>query len=81
MEERQEEKQESRKQMLSAFIHDKGYHPMRFKELAGILMIPKEDRGELKLLLDSLIHDGEIKEQGNHEELLAPRGECLCEDR
>lgn len=64
MEERQEEKQESRKQMLSALIHDKGYHPMRFKELAGILMIPKEDRGELKLLLDSLIHDGEIMTDG-----------------
>ncbi len=64
MKERQEEKQESRKQMLSAFIHDKGYKPMRFKELAGILMIPKEDREELKLLLDSLIHDGEIMTDG-----------------
>ncbi len=44
-----------RRDMLLKLFQDKQYKPMRFKELAGVLGVPKDERDELKLILDSLI--------------------------
>ncbi len=52
--------QEDKKQVLYELITDKNYRPMRFKELAVLLMVPKAEREELKQLLDALIHEGKI---------------------
>lgn len=51
---------EEKKQMLYELITDKNYRPMRFKELAVLLMVPKAERGELKEMLDELIHEGKL---------------------
>ncbi len=49
-----------RREMLLKLFSDKQYKPMRFKELAGMLGVPKDEREELKLILDSLISDRQI---------------------
>ncbi len=51
---------EDKKQVLYELITDKNYRPMRFKELAVLLMVPKAEREELKQMLDALIHEGKI---------------------
>lgn len=51
---------EDKKQVLYELITDKSYRPMRFKELAVLLMVPKAEREELKQTLDALIHEGKI---------------------
>lgn len=51
---------EDKKQVLYELIMDKNYRPMRFKELAVLLMVPKAEREELKQTLDALIHEGKI---------------------
>lgn len=54
------ESREEKKQALYELITDKNYRPMRFKELAVLLMVPKAEREELKQTLDVLIHEGKI---------------------
>lgn len=51
---------QSKKELLFEVITNKSYHPMKFKELAGLLQVPKEEREDLKLVLDALIVDGRI---------------------
>ncbi len=53
-------KAKERKRTLCDMIKDKDYRPMRLKELAAILVVPREEREELKLLLDELIHEGKL---------------------
>ena len=52
---------EKRKQVLLSLLNDKQYVPMKIKELAMILQVPKENRSELLEVLDELIKDGEIE--------------------
>lgn len=52
---------ENRKQVLEGLMSDKQYVPMKLKELAMILQVPKETRGELLEVLDELIRDGKIE--------------------
>ncbi len=49
---------EENKQMLAALLKEKEYRPMKLKEMAAFLGVPKDERQELKLTLDELIHDG-----------------------
>ena len=49
-----------RKQMILALMNDKAYVPMKMKELAILLDIPKEQRRELKSVLDALLKEGQI---------------------
>ena len=51
---------EQRKQMIYAFICDEFYVPMKLKELAILLQVPKEQRNELKKVMDSLLAEGKI---------------------
>lgn len=51
---------EARKQMLLGLLSDKRFHPMRFRELAGLLQIPRSERNELAVLLDELIREGSV---------------------
>lgn len=56
---------ESKKQLLYDVITDKSYRPMKFRELAGLLQVPKNERDDLKLVLDALLSDGKIMMDGN----------------
>ena len=46
--------------MVLALIRDKQYRPMRFREMAGFLQVPKSERGELNEILDALMRDGSV---------------------
>ena len=51
---------EKRKKIIYEFICDEFYVPMKLKELAILLQIPKEQRSELKKVLDSLEAEGKV---------------------
>ena len=55
-----EQERIERKEMLKSLFKDGKIKPMGFKELAGFLSVPKEERGELNELLDELINEGLI---------------------
>ena len=52
---------EKRKKVIYDLICDSFYVPMKIKEIAIVLQIPREQRQELKDVLDSLIEDGKIE--------------------
>lgn len=56
-----EELLKQRKEMLVQLVHDKTYVPMKLKELAMLLSVPKEQRDELKEVLDILIAEGKTE--------------------
>ena len=45
---------EKRKKLIYEFICDEFYVPMKLKELAILLQVPKEQKSELKSILDAL---------------------------
>lgn len=49
-----------RKQMLIELMHDKHYKPMKFKELCVLLQVTKDQRDDLRQVLDLLIEEGKI---------------------
>lgn len=53
-----EELLKERKEMLMSVISDKTYVPMKLKELAMLLNIPKHQRDELKEVMDLLVKEG-----------------------
>ena len=56
----EKEQLEQRKKMLTELMNDKTYVPMKAKELAMLLDIPKSRREELQEVLDKLVEDGVI---------------------
>ena len=52
---------EKRKKLIYEFICDEFYVPMKLKELAILLQVPKDQRNELKRVLDSLENEGKIR--------------------
>ncbi len=46
--------------MLTELFQDKAYTPMKLKELAILLDVPKDQRDELKQVLDTLLAEGKI---------------------
>ena len=55
---------EERKQLIQELICDRKLKPMRFRELAGFLQIPKNERSELSEILDALIAEGKVALDG-----------------
>lgn len=53
-----EELLKERKKTMEALIQDPTYVPMKLKELAMLLNIPREQRDELKEVMDALVADG-----------------------
>lgn len=49
-----------RKEGMLALIEDPTYVPMKLKELAMLLGIPKEQRGELQEVMDALVAEGKV---------------------
>lgn len=54
------EELERKKQGLTALVNDPLYKPMKLKELALLLDVPKEKRKELSCVLDLLIAEGKL---------------------
>lgn len=55
-----EELMKQRKEMLAALVQEPAFVPMKLKELAVFLDIPREQREELKEVLDVLVAEGKI---------------------
>jgi len=51
---------EKRKKVIYDFICDEFYVPMKLKELAILLQVPKDQRSELKRVMDALEADGKV---------------------
>ena len=51
---------EKRKKVIYDFICDDFYVPMKLKELAILLQVPKEQRNELKKVMDALEAEGKV---------------------
>lgn len=51
---------EERKQILLDVINSREYKPMKIKELAILLNVPKSDREELKCVLEELVNEGKL---------------------
>lgn len=49
-----------RKEGMLALIEDPTYVPMKLKELAMLVGIPKEQRGELQEVMDELVAEGKV---------------------
>ena len=50
-----------RKEMIRNMIYDQNYIPMKIKEMAYLMGVPHEDRGELKAVLDALVLEGSVE--------------------
>lgn len=55
------EELEKRKKVIYDFICDDLYTPMKIKEIAILLNIPKEQRGDLEEVLSALVDEGKIE--------------------
>ena len=51
---------EKRKKVIYDLICDDLYVPMKFKELAMLLQVPKDQRNELREILEALEAEGKI---------------------
>ena len=51
---------ERRKKVILDFISDDLYVPMKIKEISAVLQIPRDQRDELKEVLDALVEEGKI---------------------
>lgn len=47
--------------MIYDFICDELYVPMKLKELAILMQVPKRDRAELTRVMDALVEDGKVE--------------------
>lgn len=56
-----ENKKEARKKLICELAEDKLYVPMKEKELAVFLQVAKEDREELRQILDELLEEGKLE--------------------
>lgn len=51
---------EEKKQILFDFINSKEYEPLKFKEISMALQVPRSEKDELRMVLESLVFDGKI---------------------
>ncbi|MFA9375271.1 MAG: ribonuclease R [Lachnotalea sp.] len=51
---------EERKKVIYEMICDELYTPMKIKEIAILLQVPKEDRADLQTVMDALLSEGKI---------------------
>ncbi|MCR4590010.1 MAG: ribonuclease R [Lachnospiraceae bacterium] len=51
---------ENRKAMILEFMESDLYVPMRIKEMAELMLVPKNEKKEFRTVIDTLINEGEI---------------------
>ena len=66
---------EKRKKVIYDFICDDLYVPMKIKEIAAVLQVPREQREELRNVLDALVEEGKVSlsKRGKYSRDLAVR--------
>ena len=57
-------KMRERKEALLEFFERKDYVPMKFKDIASLFQVPKAERGDLQLILNDIIKEGKLVENG-----------------
>ena len=68
---------EKRKKIIYEFICDEFYVPMKLKELSMLLQVPKDQKGELKAVMDSLEKEGRVHRKENTSKVRQSScGEC-----
>lgn len=53
-------KLEEKKSIIYDYISSKEYRPIKFKEMVGILQVPRNEKDDLRKVLDSLASDGKL---------------------
>jgi ribonuclease R len=51
---------QEKKKILFDFISSKDYQPMKFKEMVGILQVPRNEKQDLREVLEALLVEGKI---------------------
>ena len=51
---------EEKKEKVFSFISDKGYIPMKLKDIAGVLQVPRPERDALNEVLNVTVKNGVI---------------------
>ena len=75
---------EERKRQIEALFGDPAYRPMKVKEMAILLDIPKSRRNELQEVLDALVAEGRPespKRESTESRTHSPSPACLAEPR
>ncbi|MGP1404010.1 MAG: ribonuclease R, partial [Catonella sp.] len=57
-------KMKERREVLEEFFARKDYIPMKFKDIASLFQVPKAERGDLQLILNDIIKEGKLIENG-----------------
>lgn len=57
-------KMKERREVLEEFFARKDYLPMKFKDIASLFQVPKTERGDLQLILNDIIKEGKLIENG-----------------
>lgn len=52
---------DEKKKILLEFINSKDYQPMKFKEIASVLQVPRDEKQDLREVLEALQTDGKIE--------------------
>ncbi len=52
---------DEKKEMIFEYITSKDYIPVKFREMAGILQVPKKEREDFRFVIDSLIQEGRVR--------------------
>ena len=52
---------DEKKRILLEFINSKEYQPMKFKEIANVLQVPRDEKQDLREVLEALQTDGKIE--------------------
>ncbi len=60
----------NKEELILDFIKDKNYVPMKKKEMAQILMVPKEEEKELQIILDSLERKYKIRKNRKNQYII-----------
>lgn len=51
---------DEKREMVYGFITSKGYKAMKFKEMAGMLQVPKAEREDFRQVVEALMEEGKI---------------------
>ena len=62
---------EEKKKMLLTWFQSETYKPMRKKEIASVLQVPKSEKEELELVLEELLRTGDVVLDTKHPKIIA----------
>lgn len=65
---------DEKKRILLEFINSKEYQPMKFKEIANVLQVPRDEKQDLREVLEALQADGKIEADTKGRYKLAEEG-------